>query len=245
MQAEGEIALRRAPVAREAVDDAALLPHLLFEQPGGIVVCLAGVYDDGLVQALGETDLLAEALPLEVPRGAVVVVVEAALADCDHRRIRAERFQLLEIVRGGVRGVRPRKGGREPALGIGELDRGFERLALRVGDCLHTAAPHQARHDRRVAVVAQPAGMDGRRHELVAEGVHREQRRHARGVAEVVVEGAFGQRRARRRLGSDEPHLVVGHERERDATQVRSATAAADDHVRARITGQRELLLRF
>ena len=37
--------------------------------------------------------------------------------------------------------------------------------------------------ERRVAVIAQAAGVDARRHEVVAEGVHLHQRREAGGVA--------------------------------------------------------------
>ena len=94
-------------------------------------------------------------------------------------------------------------------------------------------------------MVAEPAGVDRRRHEVVAERVHRQQRRHARGVAEVVVERAFGERRARRRLHRDEAHVGVGHERQRDATEVRSAAAAADHDVGALLARERELLLRL
>ena len=43
------------------------------------------------------------------------------------------------------------------------------------------------RHQRRHAVVAQPAGVDRVGDEVVAEGVHLEQRGHAGGVAEVVA----------------------------------------------------------
>jgi hypothetical protein len=57
---------------------------------------------------------------------------------------------------------------------------------------------HEPTHHRRVAVVAQPAGVDGRRHEVVPEGVHRHHRRQARGVAVVVAVDAARQRRARR-----------------------------------------------
>ena len=99
--------------------------------------------------------------------------------------------------------------------------------------------------DRRVAVVAEPAGVDGRRHEVVAERVHRQQRRHAGGVAEVVVEAALGERRARRRLDRHEPHVRVLDERQGDAAEVRAAAARRDDDVGARLAGQRQLLLRL
>ncbi len=92
-------------------------------------------------------------------------------------------------------------------------------------------------------MVAQPTRVDRRRHELVTERVHREQRRHARGVAEVVLEGAFGERGARRRLDGDEPDVGVGDERQRDATEVRAAAAAAEHDVGRRLARERELLL--
>src|SRR5437763_3071260 len=179
-----------------------------------------------------------------------VVVVRREVEEPVAAEVEQDHALLIRLLRGerlvddGPDGV-PGLGSRDLALGVGELDRRFERLALGVGDRLHAAAPHQARHDRRVAVVAKPAGMDRGRHELVAERVHREQRRHACGVTEVVVERAFGERRARRRLGGDEPHVLVGDERKRDAAQVRAAAAAADDDVRPRVAGPSELLLRF
>src|SRR5260370_20812526 len=82
----------------------------------------------------------------------------AAEVEQDHallaRLLRGER-----LVADGPDGV-PGLGSRDLALGAGERDRRFERLALRVGDRLHRPALHQARHDGRVAVVAKPPGMD-------------------------------------------------------------------------------------
>jgi hypothetical protein len=88
-------------------------------------------------------------------------------------------------------------------------------------------------------------GVDRRGDEVVAEGVHRQQRRHARGVAEVVVEAAFGQCRTRRRLDGKQAHALVGDERQRDAPEVRAATAGADDDVGLLLARERELLLRL
>ena len=118
-------------------------------------------------------------------------------------------------------------GARHRALGAGELDGGLEHLALRVGDRLHAPRLHEVADDRRVAVVAQAAGVDGGRDEVVAEGVHRQQRRHAGGVAEVVVEPPAGERGTRRWLDRHQAHAGVGHERQRDAAEVRSAAAAS------------------
>ena len=80
-----------------------------------------------------------------------------------------------------------------------------ERLVLLVGARLDRARLHEPAQHRRVAVVAQPAGVHGRRDEVVPERVHRHQRRQPGGVAEVVAVDAAGQRRARRGLGGDEP----------------------------------------
>ena len=90
----------------------------------------------------------------------------------------------------------------------------------------------RAQTHRRVAVVAQPAGVHGRRHEVVAERVHRHQRRHAHGVAVVVGVDAARERRARGRLGGDDAHVVAApQEGEDEPGEVRAAADAADDHV--------------
>ena len=86
-------------------------------------------------------------------------------------------------------------------------------------------------------MVAQSAGVNGRWDEVVAEGVHRHQRGHPDGVAEVVGVTAAGQCRARRGLGRDEPSLDAlanppPKERIGDAGEVRAASDAADHHVR-------------
>ena len=78
--------------------------------------------------------------------------------------------------------------------------------------------------------------MHGWRHEVVTERVHRHQRRHPDGVAEVVAVDAAGERRACGRLGCEEPRLGVApqnlpDERERQAREVRPAADAPDDHV--------------
>ncbi len=85
-------------------------------------------------------------------------------------------------------------------------------------------------------MVAQPAGVDRRRDEVVAERVHRHQRRQADGVAVVVGVDALGQRRARRRLGADEARRrpvaqVAAQPRERQPGEVRAAADAADHDV--------------
>jgi hypothetical protein len=86
-------------------------------------------------------------------------------------------------------------------------------------------------------VIAQPAGVDRRRDEAVAERVHRHERRQARRVAEVVGVDALRERRAGRGLGRDEAGTgaagaqLAPQPRERQAAEVRAAADAADDDV--------------
>ena len=68
----------------------------------------------------------------------------------------------------GVRRLRRR----DEALGPGELDRRLEARVLGVGPRLEEAQLVQVADQRRHAVVAQPAGVDRGRPELVAKGVH-------------------------------------------------------------------------
>ena len=94
-------------------------------------------------------------------------------------------------------------------------------------------------------MVAQPAGVDRGRDEVVAERVHRDERRQLARVAEVVGEEPARQRRARRRLAGEHVDVAAGdllaQEREREAGEVRAAADAADDDVRE---GAGELHLR-
>ena len=86
--------------------------------------------------------------------------------------------------------------------------------AAKAAFCLNAFASTSALLDqgaeaRGIAVVAQAAGVHRRRHEVVAERVHRHQRGHPHRVAEVIGVGAAGQRRARGRLGGDEARLLA------------------------------------
>src|SRR5687767_8074301 len=153
------------------------------------------------------------------------------------------------FVDGGPDGVRGLRGGDRP-LGAGELGGGFEHLALRVGDGLHPAVLDQVADDRGVAVVAEPAGVDRRRDELVAQRVHEDLRRHAGLVAEVVLVTALRQRRAGRWLDRHQPGAApvigpgaVGDERQRQPGEVGAAAAGADHHVGQALTGLLQLLL--
>src|SRR5205823_11903089 len=92
--------------------------------------------------------------------------------------------------------------------------------------------------ERRRAVVAKAAGVNRRRNEVVAERVHRDERRQLAGVAEVVREVAAGQRRAGGRLTRQEVDLAAGEllaqEREGKPGEVRAAAEATDDEIRKR-----------
>ena len=93
------------------------------------------------------------------------------------------------------------------------------------------------RDQRRHPVVAQAAGVDRVRDEVVAQRVHLHQRRHARRVAEVVGVRASRQRRARGRLDGADHRVhpagqLLAQERERQPAEVRAAAGAADEDVR-------------
>ena len=135
------------------------------------------------------------------------------------------------------RGQRVRRlGRRHDALGAGEEHAGGEALRLRLGDRLDLAGLVEVADQRAHAVVAQPAGVDRVRHEVVAERVHLHQRRHPDRVAEVVRVRALGQRRARGRL--DRAHRrrhpagpLLPQEREHQPAEVRAAAGAPDQQV--------------
>jgi hypothetical protein len=106
-------------------------------------------------------------------------------------------------------------------------------------------------YQRRIAVVAQAAGVDAGRHEVVAQGVHLHQRCVAGGVAEVVGIDALGQARTGGRLDRHQAHLLgarprrlVGQEGEGGAGEVGAAAAAGEHHVGI-IADLLELLLGF
>ena len=103
--------------------------------------------------------------------------------------------RLDRLVHHGGDGVGGFRRGHD-AFGAGEQRRGLEDLGLVVRLGLNQAQLERVADHRGHAVVAQAAGMNGRRHELVAQGVHHHQRRRFRGVAEIVAQFALGQRRA-------------------------------------------------
>ena len=95
--------------------------------------------------------------------------------------------------------------------------------------------PDQGRDDGRHAVVAEPAGMDARGDEIMAQGVHVEQRGLAGHIAVVIGIDAAGQRRAGGGLHADKADFLafqpVPEERGHDAGKVGAAAAAADNHI--------------
>ena len=118
-------------------------------------------------------------------------------------------------------------------------------LVWRIATGSISALLDQRADHRRVAVVAQAAGVHRRGDEVVAERVHRHQRCEPHRVAEVVAIHALGQRRARGGLGGDESRrLAVAQvgpdERERDPGEVRAAADAAHDDVGV-LAGELEL----
>ena len=143
-------------------------------------------------------------------------------------------------------------GRRDDALGAGELHAGLEGGDLRHRHRLDQAFVQQLRHQRRIAVVAQAAGVDAGRHEVVAQRVHLHQRRVAGDVAVVVGVDALGQRRAGGRLDRHAAQVrsalvagrLVGEEGEGDAAEAGTAAAGAEDHVRVE-ADLVELLLGF
>ncbi len=126
---------------------------------------------------------------------------------------------------------------RHDALGAGELHASLEALHLMIGLGLDQAEFIGVRHHRAHAVIAQTTGVEAGRHERGAERVHLHQRRHLRGVAEVVGVFAAGQGRASRRLDRHDATLAATaqmqtDERERQTGEVRAAARAGDHHVR-------------
>src|SRR5674476_288439 len=125
---------------------------------------------------------------------------------------------------------------RDDRLGARKDDARREGGVLLDRDRVDQAEVHRVRDHRRHPVIAQPTRVDGRRNEVLAQGVHLQQRRQPGDVTEVVPVLALGQRRAgggfaghRTRRGP--LPQVLPDERERQTTQVRAAAGAAEDHV--------------
>ena len=145
-------------------------------------------------------------------------------------------LRLLRLTDGGGDGV-GRLGCRDDAFRLGEESGGFERFKLRNVDGVHQAILLQLADDGARAVVTQSAGVDMCRSEGVAERVHGDERRVTRLIAEVVLEAAARQLRARGRFGGYDTQRapfgqLMPQEGERQSGEVRSAAKAGDHHVR-------------
>ena len=109
---------------------------------------------------------------------------------------------------------------RDDSLGASEEHARFEALDLvdRLG--VDQLVVKELADERARAVVAQAAGVDLGRHEVVTQGVHGNQRSHPDGVAEIVAKDAARQLRARRRLGGQAADFLTlreVHPKERKA----------------------------
>ena len=125
---------------------------------------------------------------------------------------------------------------RHDAFAAREQHAGLEALVLRVGHGFHQAQLLGVRHHGRHAVVAQATGVEARRREGAAQGVHLGQRRHVAGVAVVVGVLAARERGAGRRLHGHDARLgaaaqAVADEGEGNAGKVGAAAGAAHHHV--------------
>jgi hypothetical protein len=84
-------------------------------------------------------------------------------------------------------------------------------------------------------MIAQAAGVDARRHEVVAQRVHLHERGQSNRIAEIVGILALGKRRAGCRLDRDQAHFLadglVGEKRKRDAAEVGTAATGGQHDV--------------
>lgn len=94
-------------------------------------------------------------------------------------RVGEEDHTLLVLLLGGEHFADDRTdrvgrlGGWDRPLRASELQACLAHLGLRICERLHASQSHErADDDGRIAVVAQAAGVDGRRDEVVSERVH-------------------------------------------------------------------------
>ena len=180
---------------------------------------------------LGEVEVDHRSGEVGVVGGQVEVTVAAQRGEDDGLLAGLLGLQRLTDRHGqGVGGL----GSGDDALGAGELDGGREALRLRHSDGIHQPELVDVGDQRRHAVVAEAAGVDRVGDEVMPEGVHLHQRRHACGVAEVVGVHAPGQRGAGCGLHREDARVdLAGHlllqEGEGQAREVGSAAGAADD----------------
>jgi len=89
----------------------------------GVVFSVAGVDDDGFLALFGERELGGEGAALDVARGVVVVIVEAAFTDGRGTALEvgAESVDVGGLPLRGVVGVNARSPGDEAGVLVGEL----------------------------------------------------------------------------------------------------------------------------
>ena len=102
-----------------------------------------------------------------------------------------------------------RFGSGDDAFGLREQAARLEAVQLRDIDRFHHLVFQQLRYDHARSVVAQSAGMNVGRGEIMSEREHRQQRRVACLVAKIVAEHAARQFRTRVRFGGDETRLFA------------------------------------
>jgi len=94
-------------------------------------------------------------------------------------------------------------------------------------------------------MIPEPAGMDPRRHEVVAEGVHFGDRRHLGSIAVIKLIDPLGQGRAAGRFHGEESNIfavsLVSGKGEGNTGKVGTAAVAADDDIRIGVD-KRQLL---
>ena len=114
------------------------------------------------------------------------------------------------------------------------------RAASNTGNCgydlrFDLAEFEQMAEQRRRAVIAQSAGMNSGRNEIVAQCVHLDQRRQLRRVAVIVGERSLGQAGTGGRLHCDDPRTLarqpVQHVRQREPAEIAAAAEAANHHL--------------
>src|SRR5690606_17296273 len=72
-------------------------PHLFAQERQRIVLCLAGMDDDGEAALLRCVDMAAKALLLPRPVALVIIIVEPGFADTDHARVHRSRHKLRGV----------------------------------------------------------------------------------------------------------------------------------------------------
>ena len=195
--------------------------------------------------------LLRVGVVLQVPGEELLVrghVAQSVAAEAEDDALLLVRLAAAEgLADGAADGVRGFRGGND-SLGGGEQLGRLETLGLMEGRRADQPQFRPQADQGGHAVIAEAAGMDPRRHETVAEGVHLHQRRQLGGVAVVVAILAAAHAGAGVRLAGDEVDVpafeFVAEEGEGKAGKVAAPADAAEDHV-GKIADELELFLRL